>query len=325
MKTPLSTCWKSLTHSGALRIGACLLIAFSAGRLHAASNTWNGTTNSTWDTTTANWLSPPVWKTGDDATFGTGPTNKAISVSETQSVGNFTVSTAGYTFSGGTISTTNKTWTINSTTSISSNLTIDTTAGDWSKAGSGSLTLSGNVTQTGANRLSINAGKIIFTGNSTLAGALKFLNTAEFDSGTHTMASFSGGSSASFIVAGANVTSTGSATVGNGNAATLTVNSGSLTVNGSINVGSGAAAGTVNLNGGVLAATQLYASANSSYTQKLIIKGGTFKALANQSTDLFVFTTGIPPSAPAEPRSTRTASTSRKPRRSCRTAPKPAA
>ncbi|MFZ4779614.1 MAG: hypothetical protein ACOYM3_29990, partial [Terrimicrobiaceae bacterium] len=66
-----------------------MLIAIAAGSLQAASNTWTGTINSTWDTgTTANWTSPTTWTAGDDATFGTGPTNKTISVSGTQSVGN---------------------------------------------------------------------------------------------------------------------------------------------------------------------------------------------------------------------------------------------
>ena len=211
----------------------------------------------------------------------------------TQTIGNLTVSSTGYTISNGTISTTNKTWTTNQNTTISSNLAIDTSAGEWIKSGTKDLTLSGTVTQTGANRFNINtAGKVFFTGNSTLAGALRYIGNAEFDAGTHTMASFAGGAGASFIVNGANVTSTGNAFVGSGSTASLTVNSGSLTVNGSINAGQGAGSGTVNLNGGVLAATQIYATANSSYTQKLIIKGGTFKALANQSTNLFVFSTG---------------------------------
>ncbi len=48
-----------------------MLASFASPQARAASNTWNnGSANSIWDTTSANWASPATWQQGNDAIFG---------------------------------------------------------------------------------------------------------------------------------------------------------------------------------------------------------------------------------------------------------------
>ena len=77
----------------------------------AATNTWKGTTNGTWDTTAStsgNWQNNSTgqafqWVNQElQAVFGSTGSNKAITVSGAVIAHGLTISTSGYSFAAGT-------------------------------------------------------------------------------------------------------------------------------------------------------------------------------------------------------------------------------
>jgi len=219
-----------------------LSIALAAGSVaHAASDTWAGTTDNTWATST-NWAGGSVPGTGNTATFnGAGNGNTSIDlgagvtlaslVFDTSSAAAYTIGAGGagaQTLTIGTAGTAvNMTSTVANNQLINANLayganavTISnasttntlTIAGNLSgsanltKSGAGTIALSGTNSPTG--NLLLSAGRLNITGGTTNFGG-GFSNLANTTSTTATMNISSG---ATFGLTGANGGNFGSTT-----------------------------------------------------------------------------------------------------------------
>ena len=290
-----------------------LLTSHSA---HAASQTWdNGAVNSTWDNSSSNW-SGAAWTDGNDAVFGATGAG-AITVNDTRSVGDLTISNDGYSFSGGILSVAKlnaaNTWTLSNDAAISSGVSADFSVtegaitGSLVKTGTGTLTLSGAVNSTGFGTTgSGNWGITGSTGSLVLSGTSTFSNAGLSVGGTGDVTisggihDFTGTTSRSGIAMGGGKTVTVSGgtvntvkiTVGNGSSGIYTQSGGTVitpTTTGCVVLGT---AGKItdtsvfNLDGGILQAVQLAPAAGWLGTSTINLNGGTFKAVGS-STNLF--------------------------------------
>lgn len=129
-----------------------LLWSVLACAVEAATVTWTGAVNGTWDTTTANW-------TGDASTFTTGDT---VTFSDSASTGSITVVGGGV--SPATTSVTNDAlaYTINGNVAGSGGLT---------KSGSGTLTMRGASSFTGGTV--VNGGTVVLAGGGGASGNIR--------------------------------------------------------------------------------------------------------------------------------------------------------
>ena len=279
--------------------------------LPTSTKTWTGAASSTWNTTELNWTGE-AWTDGSDAVFvatGAG----AITVSGIRSVGDLTLSSAGYSFSGGILSVANliaaNTWTINNNATISSGVTANFSGGDITgslvKTGTATLTLSGAVNSTGFGTtgsgnwgITVSAGSLVLSGTSTFsnAGLLASGGNATISGGTH---DFTGtvnrigmamGGGKTVTVSGGTVNSV-KILVGNGGAGIYTQTGGTviLPTTGVVELGTAGtttATSVFNLDGGILQAVQLAPSASWLGTTTINLNGGTFRAVGS-STNLF--------------------------------------
>jgi fibronectin-binding autotransporter adhesin len=216
---------------------AALLSLCPLSTAHAASATWNGTTDSLWATDT-NWSATPVPGVDDIATFnnaGNGNTNitvGTISLGTTLATGNAiifdTANAAAYTLSGGTITVgdgtrraVNMTSTTGNDETISANFTLGTAATSnttfQNDSLTGLLTLSGNITGGTGGTAGFKTLTITGTGNTVLSGTASkggatSLNLVKTGSGTLEITSsnngfFSGNGNASSVTGGVLITS----------------------------------------------------------------------------------------------------------------------
>lgn len=130
---------------------------------HAASNTWSGPANGTWDTVTSNWTSPTTWTSGDDAIFAGSATTVSIATGGV-TAHHLDFNTTGYTIEGEALTLNGTTPTITAGTGISAVIssTIAGAAG-LTKAGNGTLTLSNAATYTGST--AVDAGTLVLQGS----------------------------------------------------------------------------------------------------------------------------------------------------------------
>ncbi len=267
--------------------------------------TWTGEASSIWNTTALNW-SGAAWTDGDDAVFGATGAG-AITVSSTRSVGDLTVSSAGYSFSGGILSVAKLTaanaWTINNNATIASGVTANfsagSTVGTLNKLGAGTLTLSGAVNSTGFGTsgsgnwgITVSAGSLVLDGtsSSTFVNSGLFVGatgaSATISGGTHSFTGVTtrrglsiGGNGGLLTVSGGTVT-TVSIMVGNGSSATYTQSGGTVAAD-VVTLGTAAGATSTsvfNLDGGILQAVQLAPAAGWLGKSTINLNGGTFKA-----------------------------------------------
>jgi autotransporter-associated beta strand protein len=286
--------------------------------------TWTGEASSIWNTTALNW-SGVAWTDGDDAVFGATGAG-AITVSSTRSVGDLTVSSAGYSFSGGILSVAKLTaanaWTINNDTAISSGVTANFSTGAITgslvKMGAGTLTLSGAVSSTGFTTsnttgnwgISVSAGSLVLGGTSsaTFVNSGLFVSgaSATISGGTHSFTGTTGrkglaigGNGGLLTVSGGTITAA-QLNAANGSTGTYTQTNGSLTIKSDANAsvavtlgagGGGATTSTINLDGGTLTALGMAAANGWLGTSTINLNGGTFKSGAANA-NLFNTTAG---------------------------------
>lgn len=144
-----------------------LALVFTATSVQAGSATWNGTTDSLWDTTT-NWSASPVPGGGDTATFnnaGTGNTTITVGNISLLSLLFDTANAAAYTLDSGSISLGSAgNFTVNST--VTTMQTVNTvlalnggyTFTNHSTAGGQSLSIGGGISSAtaGTKTLTVN-------------------------------------------------------------------------------------------------------------------------------------------------------------------------
>lgn len=297
-------------------IAASLFALTSGSSLSAADQTWNnGASNFIWDTSALNWSGPSAWTNGNNATFSsTG--EGAVTVNGTVSVGTLTLnSTANgsYSFSGGTLQHTLNTWTFNKGATISSAITATTLAGSQSanitttaNSDAGKLTITGPVTMAGTGSLNWFRpdGRFLFKDNTVTltnvglaAGYGSGGSTYTFDNSTVSITSEATSGSANrgfLLVSGTiNVTNNSAITtpyamISYGGTGALSISSGTFTTGKlEFNPYNGTNVGTLNLDGGTLALTELARLSNNpvggNTTVNLNLNGGVMKALANNT------------------------------------------
>lgn len=163
----------------------------------AASDTWTGTTDATWATST-NWLGGTVPGTGDTATFNAGSSFTTIDLGAGVTIGSVlfdTSSAAAYTIGSGAVGSQTLTFgnagaiTVNAgvTTSqlFNSNLQLSNAAAattTFTNNGSGTLTIAGNVVANGTGAATTIATSPLLTvtgsGNTTVSGAMSIATGA---------------------------------------------------------------------------------------------------------------------------------------------------
>ncbi|MEN6498121.1 MAG: autotransporter-associated beta strand repeat-containing protein [Thermoguttaceae bacterium] len=177
-----------------LLIGVLAVSLLLAGRLSAATVTWDGDTSSDFEAG-ANWVgnsAPANNNTADTATFGTIGTSTQPALSTSRSVlgTNFTV--AGWTLSGphtltlgsggidsagsgtnsvttsGLVLSANSTWTVGADNRLSVNSNVSGT-GSLTKDGAGELLLAGANTHTGATHIA--AGTLTLAADNALSAS----------------------------------------------------------------------------------------------------------------------------------------------------------
>lgn len=266
---------------------AASALALTSTSVHAASATWNGTTDSLWATTT-NWTASPVPGVGNTATF-----NNAGNANTTITVGNIsllsllfdTANAAAYTLGSGSISlgsagnfTVNSTVTTTQTVNTALALNGGYTFTNNSVAGGQSLSIGGGISSAtaGTKTLAVNgAGNTTISGNIsngsggigltkngagtlTLNGATNSIIGGDFGIGT------AGGNGGTVrIASGASVTTSAASRLllglntGQSGTFTMDVGAGTVTFGGSRGslanyIGVDGGTGTVNANGGTL-------------------------------------------------------------------------
>lgn len=219
MKSPKATLESIATKRGlptATAFAAVAGLVLTSPALRAASDTWTGTTDPTWATST-NWLSGNVPGAGDTATFnGAGNGNTTIDLGagvtlsqllwDTSSAAAYTIGSGGIGAETLTIDAAGNAVTMNSTvannelinanvdfganavtvnnSSTANSLTIAgnlTGSAAFTKSGAGTLTLSGTNAPTG--NLILSAGQLNITGGTTTFGGA-FSNLASSASTT---------------------------------------------------------------------------------------------------------------------------------------------
>jgi autotransporter-associated beta strand protein len=140
-----------------------MLVAQSAS---AVSYTWDGATNSNWDTATLNWTGS-AWSTNttaDQATFGSTGVG-TISLTTAINANKLTFSTTGYKITGNTLTLGGTTPTLQADADAEIDSVI-AGSGGFTKEGTGTLTLGGANTYTGATI--VNSGTVVVNQTSTL-------------------------------------------------------------------------------------------------------------------------------------------------------------
>jgi fibronectin-binding autotransporter adhesin len=301
----------------ALLLAGSLTALLASHSAHAALQTWdNVAANSTWDDSSLNWAGA-AWTDGNDAVFDTTGAG-AVTVSGTRSVGDLTVSSAGYSFSGGILSVAKlsaaNNWTISNDTAIASGVTANFSGGaitgTLTKLGAGTLTLSGAVNATGFGTtgsgnwgITVSAGSLELSGTSTFSSAGLIVGgtgNATISAGTH---NFTGATQriGLAMTAGRTVTvsggtvNTGKILVGNGSSGIFTQSGGTIIIPTTVGVDlgtSGTASDTsvFNLDGGILQALKLAPVAGWKGTTTINLNGGTFRAVGAANTNLFSVT-----------------------------------
>ena len=186
---------------------ALLSLVFFGQTANAAILWWDGnasTTNSASDnssTTGMNWLSGGnwddgntsgslgSWTAGNTAIFGGSPASQTVTAG-TLTIGNLTFgggpqgatsgSTPAYTISGGTLTLSGTTMTVNTPTTVSS--TLAGAGASLTKSGSGSLILSGNNTYSGGTTIS--AGTLQVTYNTSSSAGTGTITLGDASTGT---------------------------------------------------------------------------------------------------------------------------------------------
>ena len=190
-------------------VAILLAIAFAGGRATVTiaappAYTWTGFLNSNWDFTSPNWdtstSSVVPWVNTNTAVFD-GAAAGSITVDYSIIVGGVTVSSSGYSFTGGSISLDNYSGT---PFQIDNDVTIDSdlSGGVLLKTGNGKLILSGNFNSyTGAT---VSAGTLVGT-TSSLTGDITNNAVVTFDqsSGGTYSGSMSGSGSLTKLGSGA--------------------------------------------------------------------------------------------------------------------------
>jgi fibronectin-binding autotransporter adhesin len=266
------------------------LFAMSLGA-HAASNTWLGNTNSTWDTTTNNWTSPTAWANGNDAVFGaTGAGTLTVGAGVTAHNLDFTAN--GYTLQTGGLTLVTASATITTAPGISASISsaVGGTVG-LIKNGTGTLTLSGVNGYSGGTAVA--DGKLVLASSGSVtvgntADNVTAANGATLEiAGTLTMGG-SGGLRTIGATAGTgtiDVKSTGIVNL-NANSANLIIGQGSGSGhNGVMNV-----EGAVTVSGGT---SDIYVGNNANTTGTLnVLSGGVLNFTGRATTGTFGFQIG---------------------------------
>lgn len=153
--------------------------------------TWTGTSNSTWNTSTANWAgATSIWTNPQNAVFNStaAADRRNITLTGTQSIFSMTVSADGYSFSGGALLISQRfgDFTFNNSGTINSN--ISSPENLLRKLGVGTLSLSGTVSLTSGTEGYINvaagavrqtAGTITLGRNGTNGSAALFIGNGD--------------------------------------------------------------------------------------------------------------------------------------------------
>jgi len=139
------------------------VLMFALGAM-AADQTYDDTSgDNVWDTSTANWDAGVAWTNGNSAIFG--GTGESVAV-DTVTANGITFDSAGYTLTGGTI-TSGGSVTANESATINSAISLNT-GQSWSAANGKTLTLGGAV--SGGNSLTYGgSGTYIVDGNNTMS------------------------------------------------------------------------------------------------------------------------------------------------------------
>jgi len=296
-------------------VAAALLAAAAGMRVAEAQLTWSAATNTTWDTSSANWNpGPAAWTANSNAVFNTTPSveNRAITVSGTQSVGTLTVSSTNYSFTGGALQYTqgtSGTWTFQQGATINSGITATLSGTNraflttTNNSAAGALTITGPVTMQGSGTTWFQPdGRFTFLGSTvtlTDVGLSPGFNngaTYRFENSTISITSnqtdgFSRGISmpaGTINVVSSTITSP-SLLVTNGGGGTLNMTSGLITTGVlQFNPYNGTGVGNLNLDGGMIELTELLRQGNNpslgATTVNLNFNGGTLRARANNPT-----------------------------------------
>ena len=234
---------------------AAFVLAISLGGTAQADLTWsNSSGNWTWDATSLNWGSA-AWTAGNNAVFGPMAPG-TITVSGSQSVGNLTFNTAGYTIGGGTLAMTGGAGIFGSQNAmINSNIT-STGIIVLDKTYTGKATLGGTIN---VNGFQVNGGTAEIGGILNTVGGYTYVGNGDANNGGDGANS---NANTLIIDPGAQVSITGSLgdsfVIGrdNSNKGTVIQNGGLLNFNPSntqsILVSAGASTGIYNMNGGTL-------------------------------------------------------------------------
>lgn len=162
-----------------------LMVAGDEKAVAQSNQTWNGSADTNWNSSSSNWLSAGVtgaWTSGTavfPSSLSVAPGNKrAITVVGTQNVTALTVSGTGYSFTGGTLATSissaQSNWTFSQPTSISSGISATLNSGTLRfnpAATSGATTLSGPVTVVGTGSSALNRFTVNGNGQATFNGS----------------------------------------------------------------------------------------------------------------------------------------------------------
>ena len=212
--------------------GGLLLAALSSLRTDAAANTWNnGSGDSLWNLTSANWTSPAIWSDGGDALFGAAGAG-TVNLGEPISAASLTFAAPGYTITGGISG--NPLTLLGSAPGITANANVDIAT---TLEGTSGLTIQGNsvVTLLGDTETGNHFTGGTFVKSGTLVLRVQKATTAGVEYGVDTIEA---------IDAGATVR------LGTVNDGLDTATSNSRSANGQITIGGSVTPHRLNLTGG---------------------------------------------------------------------------
>jgi len=271
-------------------LSAGLTAVACSSQVRAAAETWtNGSTDSQWNNTSANWSgAASTFTNGDSATFGsTGAGTIAVGAGISAAGITFGSGAAGYVFTGAALTSTGNVI-ANESVEFDNAVTFGTVRVVSGKTltftGGGTLTPDGTATSAGGsgafsftagaytlgNIISQNGGGTVnmtFTGASTFTGAatqLAYTNAANL--------TYSSSGTSAF---------TGQIRIGRGGAGVLTQTSGMITASGEVQLDGLNGSGTLDLQGGTFDANTQQITVQAAQTVGtglLKVEGGTLKA-----------------------------------------------